>query len=333
VKPPFIVAELSANHLGSKERALQIIAAAAHAGADAVKFQAWTPGAMTTGWDDTIRLGPWSGRSLRELYKEAFTPWEWFPDMFNEARRNNMVPFASVFDDGALAFLEDMDCPVYKIASFELVDLELIHKVAAKKKPMVMSTGMADAYEIRRAVETAVGGGCTDLTLLQCTSAYPAPPEDARLLDLKTLRWTYPDVDVGLSDHTMGHTVAAVAAALGAQMIEKHLTMSRAEGGPDAGFSMEPHEFADMVKACKIAVQSMGTRNHAEAKSERPQLDLRRSLYYAKRMPAGTPIGEADMVARRPALGIHPHRRESLLNRVLTRDVMGGQPVSEEDFK
>lgn len=268
----FIVAELSANHNGSLDRALRLVDAAAQAGADAVKFQLYDPDKMAPS-DLVIESGPWAGRNARELYREAMTPREWFLPLFDHARRCGIEAFSSVFDIDGLAFLESLGCPRYKIASFEILDLELIRAVAAAGKPLIISTGMATLEEIGSAVFHA--GRCDGLTLLKCTSAYPAPPWHANLQTITHLRVRFPHVDVGLSDHTLGIGAAVAATVLGASLIEKHLTLSRADGGPDAAFSSEPHEFAAMVKACREAAQAIGEVRYGPTESERPQLQLR----------------------------------------------------------
>jgi sialic acid synthase SpsE len=269
---PFIVAELSANHNGSLDRALRLVDAAAQAGADAVKFQLYDPDKMAPS-DLVIESGPWAGRNARELYREAMTPREWFLPLFEHARRSGIEAFSSVFDADGIAFLEGLGCQRYKIASFEIVDLPLIQRVAQTGKPLIISTGMATLEEIGSAVFHS--GRCDGLTLLKCTSAYPAPPGHANLQTITHLRVMFPHVDVGLSDHTLGIGAAVAATVLGASLIEKHLTLFRADGGPDAAFSSEPHEFAAMVKACLEAAQAVGEVRYGPTESERPHLPLR----------------------------------------------------------
>lgn len=327
---PFIVAEISANHLGSLERALEIVNAAAAAGADGVKVQAWTKGTMVLDPDLVMHGGNWDGQRLARLYEEAYTPWEWFPEIFVRAKRLGLVPSASVFDTYALAMLEELACPVYKIASFEITDLRLIRAVAATGKPMVISTGMADRYEIQQAVDAAEG--CASLTLLKCTSAYPADCSEVNL-DAMQHMGTLFKAHIGLSDHTRGTAVAIVAAAAGASMIEKHLTLSRADGGPDAAFSMEPHEFANMVYGCRQAVACWGQAKIGPTPSEEPQLALRRSLYFARDMEAGEVLDSGALVTARPAMGLSPHRFDSLIGKTMPRAVKRGDPVTEESFK
>lgn len=270
---PFIVAELSASHNGRLGRALNIVAAAAHAGADAVKFQLFDPAKMAPA-DMVIAEGPWAGRNARDLYAEAQTPREWFPTLFDYARQQGIEAFSSVFDVDGLAFLESIDCPRYKISSFEIVDLELIRSVAATGKPIMISTGMATKEEIEDARCCALlANPCFDVTMLKCTSAYPATAADANLSTMRPMGgW---QADYGLSDHTLGIGVAAAATALGATVIEKHLTLKRSDGGPDAAFSMEPAEFAAMVKACRDAAAAIGTVRYGHTEAERVHLQLK----------------------------------------------------------
>lgn len=269
-----IVAELSANHLGSLERALAIIEAAARAGAWGVKFQTFSPDQMAVA-GTRLQTGPWAGRDMLELYCEAHTPREWHRALFGRARALGLVAFSSVFYQDDVDFLEGLDCPIYKIASFELTDTMLIEYVARTGKPMVISTGMASLPEITRAVSAAEG--CEELTLLKCTSAYPASAADANLLAGRALEghFWYP-TKWGLSDHTLGIGVAVAAATLGASMIEKHLTLARSDGGLDAGFSMEPHEFAQMVIECERAVAAVGKLRYGPLQAESDNFELRR---------------------------------------------------------
>lgn len=272
---PFIVAEMSANHLGSFERALKIIDAAKAAGADAIKFQTYTVNGMVEDPNQVLTSGPWAGRSLGDLYAEGMTPRAWHQALFEYARSKNIEPFSTPFTPDDVDFLEELGCSRYKIASFELTDRVLIRHAARTRKPLVMSTGMATAKEIQTAVAEAVTHDCNDVTLLKCTSAYPADASDANLATMCDMagRTVWP---VGLSDHTLGIGVAIAATALGAAMIEKHLTLARADGGPDAAFSMEPHEFAQMVTECRRAAAAIGDARYGPTESEKPQLALRR---------------------------------------------------------
>ena len=277
--PLRIVAEMSASHLGSLGRAMMIVKAAAAAGADCIKFQTYQPEQMVSA-DLQITSGPWAGRNALELYREAHTPMEWHPHLFKMARDLGLTPFSSVFHPDDVDFLETLDCPIYKIASFEITDLDLIRYAARTGKPLIISTGMATLDEIDQAVFAAAG--CQDLTLLKCSSAYPADPADINLAAGAALAgYTFGRIahgtKWGLSDHTMGVGVAIAAAALGATMIEKHLTLARADGGLDAGFSMEPEEFRQMVTECRRAEQAIGTVRFGPLEAEAPSMELRRS--------------------------------------------------------
>lgn len=280
---PFIVAELSANHLGSLDRAVDIVQAAADAGADAIKLQTFTPEQMAE-TNAVVESGPWAGRKLLELYREAHTPREWHKPLFGLAKLRGMVAFSSVFHPDDVDFLETLDCPIYKIASFELTDLALIERTARTMKPVIMSTGMATYDEIAGAARIVwrhgKGGAMKaasdgDVTLLKCTSAYPADASDSNLATLADIRERF-SCDVGLSDHTPGIGVAVAATALGATVIEKHLTLSRADGGPDAAFSMEPHEFAQLVTECRRAAAAIGVVRYGPSASEASSVPLRR---------------------------------------------------------
>lgn len=300
---PFIVAELSCNHLGSLPRAMDLIAAAAEAGADAVKLQCWSEMTIDT---RPLTSGPWAGMTLKNLYRECYTPWEWFGELFAQARMLGIECFSSVFDRAALDFLEEQhNCPRYKIASFEITDLPLIRAVSATGKPMIISTGMATWDEIHAAYWEARN---PPITLMVCTSAYPAPITSANLRRLQDLRGGsigLSSVDgVGLSDHTLGITAAIAATALGAAMIEKHLTLRRADGGPDAGFSAEPHEFATMVTACREAAQALGEVRYGPTDAERDSLQYRRSLWVVEDIPAGGEVTARNVRSLRPADGI-----------------------------
>lgn len=325
---PIIVAELSANHLGDLSRALTIIDAAAEAGADAVKFQTYDPDQMVGDPNWRIESGPWRGRRLRDLYEEAHTPREWHPALFERCRVHGMTPFSSPFHPDDVAFLETLGCPWYKIASFELTDLDLIRTCAATGKPIIMSTGMAYPIEITQAVQAAKGA--ESITLLRCTSAYPATAKDAHLKAMIDLRMQC-GTDIGLSDHTKGIGVAVAAAALGARMIEKHLTLSRADGGPDAAFSMEPHEFAQMVAECHRAAEaSTWAPAPGPTDAEIPSLHLRRSLWFAADLPEGTEIKPEHIRTARPALGVAGCEKDRVIGGRLTAPVTSRTPVTWE---
>ena len=324
------MAELSANHNGSLARALALVSAAARAGAHAVKLQTWEPGTMVLDPSIVLREGPWVGRNLAQLYEQAHTPWQWHRPIFEHARMLGIECFSSAFDLPSLQLLESLDCPRYKVASFEIVDLPLIRALAATKKPLIISTGMATKEDISFAVDAARGAGARDLTLMKCTSAYPADGSSANLSTMRTMEAEW-SVKVGLSDHTPGIGVALAAAALGAGMIEKHFTLSRADGGLDAAFSIEPDELALLVREASGVEKALGLGyQHGPTAHEMPQLELRRSLYFAKDMPAGAYIGEAGIRSARPARGISPRFARRVLGARLLVGVHRGQPVTWE---
>lgn len=318
---PLIVAEISANHLGSFGRAQALVEAAADAGADAVKFQTFQPQQMAV--RHVLEDGPWAGRTLNDLYQEAYLPRHWHSDLFRLARDRGLVPFSTPFHPDDVDFLETLDCPMYKIASFELVDLRLIRHAARTGKPLVMSTGMATKAEIQMAARTALDVGCGDITLLKCTSAYPA---DASAANLATMcDWW---LQQGISDHSPGLGVAVAAAALGVTYIEKHMTLSRADGGPDAAFSMEPDEFKQMAIECRRAAAAIGEVRYGPSESEQASLKLRRSLYFARDLPAGHVLTADDLRSARPALGMSPENLDALIGGQLGEAVHADQPVS-----
>jgi len=331
MRKPFIVAEMSANHLGSMSRALDLVKAAAQAGADAIKVQAWDPAHMVVDLDATVSGGPWDGRKLSELYSQCWMPFEWIPGIFDAAKDHGILGFASVFDEVALGVLERIGCPIYKIASCEIVDIPLIRAVARTGKPMMISTGMASEREIHAAVDAAIDAENFEITLLKCTSAYPASFDEANLATMVNMRGRY-CLKVGLSDHTLGNTVAVVATALGADVIEKHITLRRADGGPDAGFSSEPEEFADMVMACTRAHSAVGHVYYGCSAQELPTLALRRSLHYAKALPQDHTIAPGDIVSARPAGGLPPVEIERIAGRRLKHSVHAGEITQWEDF-
>ena len=296
---PVIVAEMSANHLGSLARALEIVDAAADAGADCIKVQTWTPGRMCIDPHYKLHHGPWAGRRLADLYEQAFLPWEWHKPIFERARKRGLIPFSAAFDVAAVDFLETLGVDRHKVASFELTDLPLIRYMASKGKPMILSTGMATAEEIAAACFEAT----PQVTLLKCTSAYPAPLGGMNLDVIAG--WRLIGYAAGLSDHTLGHEAAVVATALGATMIEKHLTLSRSDGGPDAGFSSEPHEFKAMVTAVRNASLALGEVRYGPQPGE--DTSLRRSLWVMRDIEEGESLRLGDnVVTARPALGVPP---------------------------
>lgn len=325
---PYIVAEVSCNHLGRYANALKLIRAAHQAGADAVKFQCWAEDKMVLG-NHLIAGTSWHGVNMRMLYREAWTPWDWFPGLFEYARELGIECFASVFDHESLAFLESLGCPMYKIASFEITDLPLIKAVAKTGKPIVISTGMASEDEVTCAWNMAEQEGLTDITLLKCTSAYPATAASANLATMDQLG--YYTGFCGLSDHTLGLAVPVAATALGATMIEKHLTLKRSDGGPDAAFSSEPHEFKAMVDACREAALAIGEVTYGPTEAERPSLQFRRSLYWAAKLEPGDRIQPHHLRTARPALGAPPADLSKFIGRHITRYVAFGEPAQLED--
>ncbi len=326
-----IVAELSANHLHSFERALSLVDAAADAGADAIKLQTYTPDTITLKSEaEPFRLRSntiWGGRTLHELYGEAYTPWEWHEPLFTRARERGLLAFSSPFDPTAVDFLLSLGVPAFKIASFELVDLGLIERVARTGKPLIMSTGMATLGEIEEAVAAARAAGARELALLKCTSAYPTPPSEMNLRTIPQLAATF-DVPVGLSDHTLGIAAAVAAVALGAVIVEKHFTLSRADGGPDGLFSLEPHEFRQMVAAVREVEAALGTVSFAPTEHEKPMRAFRRSLFVVADMRAGDRFSEQNLRSIRPGDGLHTRHLREILGRRARRDIPAGTPMS-----
>jgi pseudaminic acid synthase len=328
-QPPYIIAELSANHNGSLDRALQTIDAAKRCGADAVKLQTYTADTMTIDCDAPdfmIKGGLWDGFKLYDLYKWAETPYEWHRVMFEHARKIGINVFSTPFDETAVDLLEGLNTPAYKIASFELVDLPLIRYVASTGKPMIMSTGIASEAEIEEAVGTAREAGCKDLVLLHCISSYPAPMDQANLRQIPELAKRF-GVLTGLSDHTMGTTASVAAIALGACLIEKHFTLSRADKGPDSEFSLEPADLERLCAETKEAWQALGNPGFERQKAEEGSKVFRRSLYFVKDLPAGHVITAEDIRRIRPGMGLAPKHFDSVVGKRLIRDVRLGQPV------
>ncbi len=329
---PYLIAEMSGNHNQSLERALEIVEAAAVSGADAVKLQTYTAQTMTLnvrmhGFVIEDPQSLWAGRQLYELYDEAHTPWEWHAPIMARARALGLHCFSSPFDETAVDFLESLDVPAYKIASFEITDVRLIRKVAATGKPMIISTGMATVAEIDTAVRTARAAGCQQLILLKCTSTYPATPANTNILTIPHLRSMF-DCEVGLSDHTMGCGVAIAATALGASVIEKHFTLARADGGVDSTFSMEPAEFALMRLETERAMQSLGHISYGPTEAEKPSLAFRRSLYIAQDMLAGEVLTPLNLRCVRPGFGMNPMLFDQVLGQRVRYDCAAGTPLS-----
>jgi len=329
---PFIIAEMSGNHNQSLERALAIVEAAGKAGAHALKLQTYTADTMTlalTQGEFTIRdeNSLWKGANLHQLYQQAYTPWEWHAPIMQRAQELGMICFSTPFDESAVDFLETLNVPCYKIASFENVHLPLIRKVAATGKPIIMSTGMASIAELDEAVRAARGAGCQDLVLLKCTSTYPATPANTNVLTIPHMRQLF-GCQVGLSDHTMGLGASVAAVAHGATVIEKHFTLRRADGGVDSTFSMEPEELAALVVETERAWQSLGQVTYGPTEAEKKSLQFRRSVYIAEDIAAGTVLTEHNLRCVRPGMGLPPKYYDLLLGRKVNRDVKKGTPMS-----
>ncbi|WP_341891840.1 pseudaminic acid synthase [Variovorax sp. YR752] len=331
---PYLIAEMSGNHNRSLERALAIVDAAAASGADAIKLQTYTADTMTLdihapGFVIDNPKSPWAGRQLHELYAEAATPWEWHAPIMARAKALGLHCFSTPFDDTAVDFLESLDVPAYKIASFELIDLALIRRVAATGKPLIISTGMATLSEIDDAVRAARGAGCRELVLLKCTSTYPAAPTDSNIRTIPALRDAF-GCEAGLSDHTLGCGVAVASVALGATLIEKHFTLARAEGGVDSAFSLEPAEFAMLRTETERAWQSLGQVNFQPTASEGGSTQFRRSLYIVKPVKAGELLTRDNVRAIRPGYGLAPKHLEQLLGCRVVKDAGAGTPLAWE---
>jgi N-acetylneuraminate synthase len=315
-QPPFIIAELSANHLGSLERALAIVDAAAEAGCDAIKLQTFTPASMTLASevsDFHIADGPWQGRALWDLYDEAQTPWDWHPALFARGKGRGLVVFSTPFDAEAVERLDQLGAPAFKIASFELVDLELVACAARTGKPLIMSTGMASDAEVGEAIETARTHGNGGVALLHCISGYPTPIEQSNLRRMDALAKF--GVPLGISDHSPGATVPAAAVARGALIVEKHLTLARADGGPDAGFSLEPAEMAEVVRSCRLAWSALGDGSPRRPKAEEGSRKFRRSLYAVADIAQGEELSRDNVRSIRPGFGLQPRELPSVIGR------------------
>ena len=335
LREPFIIAELSANHNGSLERALDTISEAHRCGADAVKLQTYTADSLTIDCDRPdfrINGGLWDGCTLYNLYKEASTPYDWHQALFDHGRQLGITVFSTPFDEEAVDLLESLGTPAYKIASFEVVDLPLISYVASKRKPMIISTGLASEQEIDEAVATAREAGCDEIVLLHCISSYPAPVEQSNLRQIPELARRF-GVDVGLSDHTLGTTASITAVALGACVIEKHFTLSRHDKGPDSEFSLEPHELRRLVTDTKDAWLSLGKAGFERQPAEAANRVFRRSLYFVRDLPAGHVIGPGDIRRIRPGYGLPPKLYDSLMGRRLVEDVCRGMAATEEQLE
>ena len=333
-EPPYVIAELSANHNGKLQTALRIIEEAKKAGADAIKLQTYRPDTITLDCDSEdfrIHGGLWDGRTLYELYEEAHMPWEWHKPLFEHARKLGITIFSSPFDTTAVDLLEDLGAPAYKIASFEAVDLPLIEYVASTGKPMIISTGMADAEEIQEAVDAARGAGCDQLAILHCVSGYPAPPEDYNLRTIPDMIDRFGLV-TGLSDHTIDNTTAITSVALGASLMEKHFTLDRNGGGPDDSFSLEPPELSALCRDSKTAWQALGRVDYGRKSSEKGNVKFRRSLYYVKDLKAGDVITENAVRSVRPGFGAPPRMWSQIIGRRVKQAVGVNTPVDIENI-
>lgn len=327
--PPYVIAELSANHNGSLDTALKIIDAAADTGADAIKLQTYTPDTLTIDCDlDDFRIkgGLWDGRTLYDLYGEAHTPWDWHKALFEHAAARGVTIFSSPFDSTAVDFLMELNTPAFKIASFEAVDLPLIRYVASTKKPMIISTGMANDEEVGEAVQAARDGGCQDLILLHCVSGYPAPAEDYNLRTIPDMMARF-GIPVGLSDHTQDNTTAIAAVALGAVAIEKHFTLDRRGGGPDDSFSLEPAEFTQLCTSAKTAWMALGKVDYGRKSSETGNVTFRRSLYAVADIAKGEEISAMNVRSIRPGFGMAPKHFSEILGRRARTDISRGTPI------
>jgi len=332
----FIIAELSANHNGSIETALETVKAAKRAGADAIKLQTYTAETMTIDCKNDFFMikqdTAWDGEYLFDLYKRAYTPWEWHQEIYNLAKEEGIICFSSPFDNSAVDFLEELNSPIYKIASFEITDIPLIEYAASKGKPMIISTGIAEIEDIELAIETCKKVGNNDITILKCTSAYPADPKDANLLTIPDIKSKF-GVKVGLSDHTMGIEGPVVATTLGANVIEKHFILDKNIGGPDAHFSLDEKEFTEMVKAVRIAESMMGKVDYEMTKKKKKSRQFSRSLFIVKDVKSGEIITNENVRSIRPGFGMHPKYLSELLGKEFKKEFKKGTPLAPDFFK
>ena len=331
----FIIAELSANHNGSIEVAIETIRAAKRTGADAIKLQTYTADTITldSDQDDFLIKGTiWNGKRLYDLYKEAYTPWEWHSKLFEVAKEEGLVCFSSPFDKTAVDFLETLDCPIYKIASFEITDIPLIEYTASKGKPIIISTGIATYDDIKLAVETCRKVGNNDITLLKCTSSYPAPIEEANLVMMHQFKKDF-DVKIGLSDHTLGTTLPVVATAMGATVIEKHFILDKSVGGPDASFSLDEQEFTAMVTAVRMAEKAVGVKGYELTPKQESGKAFSRSLYVCEPIEEGEILTEKNIRSVRPGFGLHPRFLKEVLGKRASRSLEKGERLQEGMWK
>lgn len=332
---PFIIAEMSANHNQSLERALKIVEVAAESGVDALKLQTYTPDTMTLDISEgeffiEDKNSLWQGESLYNLYKKAYTPWDWHKPLFEKCKVLGIIGFSSPFDATAVDFLEELDVPCYKIASFENIDIPLLKKVAQTGKPVIMSTGMSSLEELQESVQTLKDNGCKEIILLKCTSTYPATPENTNILTILDIKQKFSDCEIGLSDHTLGIGVSVASVALGATVIEKHFTLNRADGGVDSAFSMEPGEMTQLVIETERAWQALGKVTYELTEKEKNSLIFRRSLYISEDIKAGEVLTEKNLRVIRPGMGLAPKYYEDLLGKKIVKNLKKGTPVKWE---
>jgi pseudaminic acid synthase len=329
----FIIAELSANHNGSIETALETVKAAKRAGADAIKLQTYTAETMTIDCKNDVFMikqdTAWDGEYLFDLYKRAYTPWEWHQEIYNLAKEEGLICFSSPFDNSAVDLLEELDSPIYKIASFEITDIPLIEYSASKGKPMIISIGIAEIEDIELAIETCKKAGNNDITILKCTSAYPADPIDANLLTIPDIKSRF-GVKAGLSDHTMGIEGPVVATVLGATVIEKHFILDKSIGGPDAHFSLDEKEFTEMVKAVRTAEKMIGKADYEMTEKKKKSRQFSRSLFVVKDVKAGEVITKENVRSIRPGYGLHPKYYSEIIGKNFKKDIERGTPISFE---
>ncbi len=333
--PPYVIAELSANHNGSLDTALAIVEQAKACGADAIKLQTYRPDTITldsSAPDFRIEGGLWAGRTLHDLYQEAHMPWEWHEPLFERARQLGLTIFSSPFDNTAVDLLDRLGAPAFKIASFEAVDTPLIRYAASKGKPLIISTGMADESEIADAIEAALGGGCREVAILHCVSGYPAPAQEYNLRTIPDLIRRFGKV-TGLSDHTLDNTTAITSVALGASIIEKHFTLDRKGGGPDDSFSLEPTQLKALCQDSRTAWQALGSVDYSQQSSERANVKFRRSLYFVRPLKTGQTISPADVRSVRPGYGLPPKLLDQIIGKVVRHDVAAATPVKAEDIE
>lgn len=332
--PPYVIAELSANHNGDQEQAMRLIKAASETGADAIKIQTYRADTITLKSEaEAFRItgGLWDGRTLYDLYEEAHTPWEWHKPMFDYARELGVTIFSSPFDPTAVDLLENLGAPAYKIASFEAVDLPLIRYVASTGKPMIISTGLADAEEIEEAIDAAHSSGCKELAILHCVSGYPAPAEDYNLATIPDMISRF-GLPTGLSDHTLDNTTAIASVVLGASIIEKHFTLDRSGGGPDDSFSLEPTELKKLCEGARTAWAALGSVDYGRKSSEQGNTIFRRSLFVTASIAAGEKISPENIRSVRPGYGLAPKHYDAVMGRTAARDLKFGEPLTWEDL-